>query len=208
MTDVVYVDGWKIWRDDQMRTYACRCVNPQKRNQELEKRAQLPRVDAQICSLAQRYAQKFDRKRCWLMFQGEPRSGKTAQAVLIARAVINLGFKARYIHLPSFVRDLVALRSKPELRKEHLDALRVSLVVVDDLLRNLPTVNAFEYPAVKDAINDVFFTLANNRIPAVITTSASWSQIGMFDQSLASQIYDHSKGYVARFNNDWELERL
>ena len=206
VTDIVYADGWKIWRDDQMRTYACRCVNPQERNQELERRAQLPRVDGQICSLAQRYAEKFDRKNCWLMFQGA--QGKTAQAVLIARAVINRGFKVRYIHLPSFVRDLVALRTKPGLRKEYLDALRVSLVVVDDLLRNLPAVKAFEYPATKDAINDVFFTLANNRIPAVITTSASWSQIGAFDQSLASQIYDHTKGYVARFSNDWELERL
>lgn len=110
-----------------------------------------------LCKLLKKYADDFAKQRHLrngFIFTGPPGTGKTHMACALVHALVDGGFTARYLSLPTFTRAIKATYG----RSGHTDALLRSVIDCDFLV-----VDEIDLHGSSDADYNILYDIINSR---------------------------------------------
>ena len=158
-------------------------------------------IQRQLSDMAHRYTEAVtdkDRRRPWMYIGGNPGSGKTHICTAVCGDLLTKkNIAVRYMQWVEEARKLKALVNAEDFEEMLSDYINVSVLYIDDLLKQKSTDN----PTFTDADIKIAFTILNNRYlqnkPTIISTE--WNLIDQLltvDEGTFSRVYECSKGFT------------
>lgn len=161
------------------------------------------------------YIKNFDEirksRQNWIAFLGAPGTGKTTQAALSARLLIDKKLvPVRFYNAFDLTRKLIATRSRPaDYEAIFSEFEEAPVVVLDDFLKILPSPNSFEYASFKEAATRAIWARYDARKPLILTSQRTQKEFWDFDEALAGRVFEMCAGRVVEFgenSKNWRLE--
>lgn len=203
-------EGEIIERDERGRTIIRDCdacgAKTAKRRATLFRLANIPQTvaDAAPSEEVARYIAEFGDARggrFWLLLTGKPGCGKTTNAAIIARELIErYGARVRFYNAGELTRKLLATRKRDKDYSRAVDEyLDADLVIVDDFLKSIPRASSYSFDEFRETTLDYMWRRYDAGKPLVLTTQRRFDEIGQFDAALAGRIAETCKGRAVVF---------
>jgi len=181
----------------------------------MTRQSELPTTpNVALCSVAEEFVENYreirESRKNWLLFVGPPGTGKTTQAALTARRLIEQKLTpTRFYNAFDLTRRLVALRTRQaEFEKIFEEFAEVPVVVLDDFLKVVPSPNSFDYENIREATTRAIWARYDARRPTIITTQRSLNDVWRFDEALAGRVFEMCGGRVVEFGGNSKNWRL
>ena len=141
------------------------------------------------------FAVKNNSRRPWFYIGGNPGSGKTHICTAICGEILKRNIGVRYMQWLDVSRRLKANVNDEDFEDEVADYINVSVLYIDDLLKQKYTEN----PTFTEADIKIAFTILNARYlmnkPTII--SSEWDLVNQLlpaDEGVFSRVYERCKG--------------
>jgi DNA replication protein DnaC len=141
------------------------------------------------------FADKNNPRRPWFYVGGNPGSGKTHICTAICGEILKRNIGVRYMQWLDVSRRLKANVNDEDFEDEVADYINVSVLYIDDLLKQKYTEN----PIFTEADIKIAFTILNARYlmnkPTII--SSEWDLVNQLlpaDEGVFSRVYERCKG--------------
>lgn len=220
MCDICNGTGERVYRDENGRACVAVCTdcdtwrNARKAN--LYKYANLPvKENYELNADVYRYVEDFrtlcSTRKNWLLISGRPGTGKTTQATLLGRELIDRYLRrVKFFNAFDFFRQLASAKCKSQNYESIMDKfLDVDIAILDDLLKIVPAENSFEYEDFKSVVLEALWGRYDGGKPLIITTQASSSNFVAFDAAFASRLAEKcSKEQMIKFTEDSKNWRI
>lgn len=146
----------------------------------------------------------------WLLFAGKTGSGKTTQAVSVARQLINKRYaKVSFYNAYDLTRKLTASKRRVDDHEHLVDEIAtVDLLVLDDFLKVVPRPDAFGYTEFLESTYEIIWARYDSGKPMILTTQATRNSMVQIDAALAGRIVERSRGYVVYYSDNAPNRRL
>lgn len=135
-------------------------------------------------------------RRPWLYIGGNPGSGKTHICTAVCGELLKNNIGVRYMQWLDVSRKLKAVINDEGFEDEVADYINVSVLYIDDLLKQKYTPN----PVFSEADIKIAFTILNARYimnkPTII--SSEWDLVNQLlpaDEGVFSRVYERSRGH-------------
>ncbi len=211
--------GVVVSMDAQGRNFSTPCKACNKLQKEriahLTERAHLPRVlvkDFVPHDVTRRFVNNFDkRKPEWLFFVGKPGSGKTTEAVMSVRSLIEKKYAVvRFYNAFELTRQLIASKRRNDDHEDILDEItKADLIVLDDLFKAVPKQGSYGYDDFISATLEIIWARYDSKKPMIVTTQINFNDIARIDSALAGRIAELCKGNVVVFDKNstnWRIK--
>lgn len=158
-----------------------------------------------IKETAERYldAVMTSQKKPWLYIGGNPGCGKTHICTAVCGELLKRNIGVRYMQWLDEVRRLKAYVNEPDFEDEVADYINVSVLYIDDLLKQKYT----EVPSFTEADVKIAFTILNGRYllnkPTIISTE--WDLLDQLlpaDEGVFSRVYERCKGFTLNIDRN------
>ena len=213
--------GERIYRDKDGRTCCCVCnmcsTWRDGRIATLKSAACLPnKGDFNLVSHAHDYVEGFTQiekdNQNWLMFAGRPGTGKTTQASILGREIIERYLRrVRFFNAFDFTSALIASKR----RQSDYDVimgrfLNADVAILDDLLKIVPSKKSFEFEEFHSVLLEALWGRYDSGRPTIITTQVDFNVFNDFDSAFASRFIEKCrKEFIIKFNEqsrNWRVE--
>lgn len=151
-------------------------------------------------------------RKPWMYMGGNPGCGKTHICTAVCGELLKNNIGVRYMQWLDEARKLKAYVNEPDFEDEVEDYINVSVLYIDDLLKQKYT----EEPSFTEADIKIAFTILNARYllnkPTIISTE--WDLLDQLlpaDEGVFSRVYERCKGFTLNIDrnpaNNYRLRR-
>lgn len=151
-------------------------------------------------------------RKPWLYIGGNPGCGKTHICTAVCGELLKRNIGVKYMQWLDEARRLKAYVNEPDFEEEVADYISVSVLYIDDLLKQKYT----DDPSFTEADIKIAFTILNGRYllnkPTIISTE--WDLLDQLlpaDEGVFSRVYERCKGYTLNIErnpeNNYRLRR-
>lgn len=174
-------------------------------------------IQQRMKQTAQKYLEalltgKDSQLKPWLYMGGNPGCGKTHICTAVCGALLKNNIGVRYMQWLDEARRLKAYVNEPDFEDQVADYINVSVLYIDDLLKQKYTDN----PSFTEADIKISFTVLNARYllnrPTIISTE--WDLLDQLlpaDEGVFSRVYERCKGFMLNVDrnpaNNYRLRR-
>ena len=162
--------------------------------------------------VAKSYSDQFkeiDRENNWLVFLGQPGSGKSHLTLAVANELIRQSIPVLYFqHVEGFKEMVGMIRRNEDIQPKIEEMKTVAVLLWDDFwkpVRDKRNPSAFEIETSFEIINYRYLNL----LPTIINSERTPKELVTIDEATGSRIIERGKGrlvVVEGIENNWRLK--
>lgn len=220
MCDICEGTGERVYKDERGRTCltVCTACNAwrDRRKAQLYKVANLPEKNnfdlaMRVSEFASDFREISKSSKNWLLLTGRPGTGKTTQATMLGRELID-----RYLRRVKFFNSFDLFRKLVSAKRRAVDYeqtlnrfLDADVVILDDLLKVVPDKNSFDFEDFRNVALEALWGRYDGGKPTIFTSQASFIDFNNFDSAFASRFLEKcDKRFIIKFDDTCQNWRI